>query len=76
MMLHDVIRWLDSQPQISTVFVSQSELSVPENKRSLQADVARYLNAWNMLPATSTEVFSTTLGPCLREDMDQLMSDW
>ncbi len=52
MMMHDVILWLRSQPEITTVFVSESELSVPHGPGTLGEDARGYLRAWGALPAT------------------------
>lgn len=52
MMMHDVIVWLRSQPEIETVFVSESELSVPHSRGDLSTDVRGYLRAWEALPAS------------------------
>lgn len=57
MMLGDVVAWLRAQPEIETVFVSQSGLSVPHRTPgALRRAVRGYLSAWAMLPASVRHV--------------------
>lgn len=69
LMLGEVVGWLRSQPQISTVFVAESVQSVPH---ATHADfgraVAGYLRAWRALPASVHHVIVIRDTPITRED--------
>lgn len=66
MMLRDVVDWLRSQPQITTVFVSESQLSVPQGPGTRAADVAGYIKAWEALPPSVKHIIVIRDTPRMR----------
>jgi hypothetical protein len=65
-MNQDAFDWLAKQPEISTVFVSESELSVPRGRHWLAANVAGYIKAWDALPASIEHIIVIRDTPRIR----------
>jgi hypothetical protein len=66
----DVTQWLNSHPQVSTVFVSANHRAAisPGGRGSFARQVAGYINAWDALPASVAHVIVIRDDPSVRGD--------
>jgi hypothetical protein len=72
-----VLRWLQEQPQISTVFTSNHPMQVDEapGQGRFAAEVAGITDAWAKLPATVKHIVVIHDTPYMREDVLQCIEE-